>query len=159
MYRNKKAKKRKRGEPNYVADMDKVFQYYIRLRDSMPGGYCRCISCGKLKPFDQIQAGHFWSRKHMSVRWSENNVHGECVYCNIYNGDHLMGYRENLIKKIGQKAVDLLDVEHNMVRKWSDFEIVEMIKHYGLMVHQLSASKSIPISHDVVRIIKKYTKK
>ena len=158
MMRRKSSVRRKR-EPNYVADMDKVFQYYVRLRDSMPGGYCRCISCGRLKPFDQIQAGHFWSRRNMSVRWSEQNVNGECIFCNIYDGDHLLGYRENLIKKIGLRSFELLDVEHHMSRKWSDFEIIELIKHYGEEVVRLSASKAIPISQEVMRIIKKYAKK
>ena len=125
----------------------------------MPGGNCRCISCGKIKPFNQIQAGHYYSRKHMSVRWSEHNVNGECVYCNIYNGEHLIGYRENLIAKIGLKSVEFLDVEHRMVRKWSTFEIVEMIKYYGSELQFLAASKGVPVSQDVMRVIKKYAKK
>ena len=55
--------KRKRTD-----ELDKVFQFYIRLRDSRDDGRCKCISCGKIVPFDKIQAGHYRSRKNFSTR-------------------------------------------------------------------------------------------
>lgn len=157
--KSKSGLKKKSREPNYMLDMDKVFQYYIRLRDAMPGGYCRCISCGKIKPFDLIQAGHFYSRKHMNTRWNEDNVNAECSGCNCFDGDHLLGYRQNLIKKIGLQKFQYLEVAHNLTRKWADFEIVVMVKHYGEKVLQLSSQKGIPVSKEVLAIIKRYEKK
>ena len=151
--------KRKNKEPNYVADMDKIFQYWVRLRDSMPGGYCRCISCGQIKSFDQIQAGHYMSRKHMSVRWSPLNCNGECVFDNAYNGDHLIGYRKNLIKKIGEEKVEWLEAESKRTKKWSNFEIKLLVKYYSKEILQLSAAKHIPITKGVLDIIKRYEKK
>ena len=35
-------------KPDLVAKLDKVFSRYIRLRDCMPNGYFRCISCGQI---------------------------------------------------------------------------------------------------------------
>lgn len=145
--------------PNYVADMDKVFQYWVRLRDAMPGGFTRCISCGKIKPFDQIQAGHYYSRAHFNTRWSPLNVNGECAGCNCFSGDHLIGYRQNLIKKIGIKGVEYLEMAHSVIKKWSNFEIELMINHYGKLCLQLSAAKGIPISKGVLNIIKRYAKR
>ena len=155
---DKKVVQRKR-EPNYVADMDKVFQYWVRLRDAMPGGYTRCISCGQIKPFDQIQAGHYMSRKHMSIRWNPMNCNGECTFDNGYNGDHLIGYRKNLIKKIGEAKVEWLEASSKQAKKWSSFEIMLLIKHYSKEILQLSASKGIPVSKGVLDIIKRYDKK
>ena len=151
-------KKRVSREPNYVADMDKVFQYYIRLRDVMPGGYGRCISCGKIKPFNHLQAGHFFGRAHFSTRWHEDNVNAECEWDNCWNGEHLLTYKENLIKKIGKQRFKLLEVTKNQSRKWSDFEIKAMIKHYSEKIIQLASAKHLPISQDVQRIIRKYQK-
>ena len=155
---DKRTRKRS-SEPDYVADMDKVFQFWVRLRDTMPGGYCRCISCGKIKPFDHIQAGHYMSRRHMSIRWNPDNCNGECDFCNGRDGDHLIGYRENLIRKIGEGKVRWLEAARNETRKWSDFEIKLMIKHYSKEVLHLSASKGIPVSKTVLGIIKRYEKK
>ena len=84
--------------------LDTVFSKYIRLRDAMPSGTFRCISCGKIKPLDQADAGHYFSRIHMNTRFDEDNVHAECRYCNRFSADHLVGYRENLIKKIGEQS-------------------------------------------------------
>lgn len=63
--------------------LDAIFSQFIRLRDSQPFGYraFRCISCGQVKPFDQMDCGHFISRTHMSTRFDENNCHGECRAC------------------------------------------------------------------------------
>lgn len=157
--KNQKPKRPRRTTPNYVSDMDKVFQYYVRLRDAMPGGYTKCISCGKIKPFDQMQAGHFFGRASFSTRWSEDNVHSECIWDNCYNGEHLLGYRDNLIKKIGQQRFNFLAVQRNKVKKWSDFEIQAMIVHYGKLCLQLSSSKKIHISKGVLDIIKRYDKR
>ena len=150
--------KKRRVTTNYVADMDRVFQYYIRLRDVMPGGYGKCISCGKIKTFNHLQAGHFFSRKHMSTRWNEQNVNAECEYCNCWNGEHLLTYKENLIRKIGMQGYQVLDYMHNQPRKWSDFEIKAMIRHYGQEIIRLASAKKLPVTVDVQRIIRKYQK-
>ena len=140
----------------HTDELDKVFQFYIRLRDSRTDGRCQCISCGKIVPFEKIQAGHYRSRKNMSTRWSELNVHGECFACNCMEGDHLINYRKNLIKKIGESKVNWLDAYCNEAYKWSDFELVIMIKDYCKKCLELSKEKGIPISTTVQRIIKKY---
>ena len=64
--------------------LDTVFSKYIRLRDAMPSGTFRCISCGKIKTLDQADAGHYFSRVHMNTRFDEDNVHDECRYCNRF---------------------------------------------------------------------------
>ncbi len=153
---NRNTTKKKSGEPNYVDDMDTVFQFYVRLRDAMPGGMTRCISCGKIKPFDKMQGGHFHSRRYMSTRWNEDNVNSECSGCNGYDGDHLLGYRENLIRKIGMTRYKLLEATYLQDKKWNHFEIVLLVKHYGRLCLQLSASKHIPLSKRVQDIIKRY---
>ena len=61
--------------------LDTVFSKYIRLRDAMPSGTFRCISCGKIKTLDQADCGHYFSRTHMSTRFDEDNCNAECRYC------------------------------------------------------------------------------
>ena len=150
---------RGKREVNHTSNLDRVFQFYIRLRDSMPNGMCRCISCGSIKPFSQIQAGHYYSRRHMATRWNEDNVHGECSGCNCFDGDHLIDYRRNLERKIGIARLQYLDFAHKTQRQWSDFEIIALIRHYGRLVMQISVTKGIPVASDVVRIIKSYERK
>lgn len=80
--KNKEPKKRvTKSKPNLVKKLDKVFSAYIRLRDVMPSGYFKCISCNQIKPFAQADAGHFYTRKNMATRYDEQNVFCECRHC------------------------------------------------------------------------------
>ena len=143
--------KRKRSEKKspslsaLVERLDKVFSKYIRLRDAMPSGMFRCISCGKIKPIEQADCGHFHSRTHMSTRFDEDNCHAECRYCNRFSADHLIGYRENLIKKIGGQRYQLLEVKAHETRKWSHFELEQLAKYYKALVEKLQKEKGIKL--------------
>lgn len=138
-------KKRVKKDVDLVAKLDRVFALYIRLRDAMPNGMFRCISCGQIKPFEQSDCGHFHSRRHMATRFDEQNCNAECHYCNRFSADHLIAYQANLIRKIGQGRFDLLLVKARSTKKWSDFELKVMIKHYHDEVVRLSIEKGIKV--------------
>lgn len=61
--------------------------------------------------------------------------------CNRFDASHLIGYRENLIKKIGQQRFDLLRVKSNQTKKWSAFELEELIKYYTALVAKMEEEK------------------
>ena len=130
-------------KPDLVARLDKAFSLYVRLRDCMPNGFFRCISCGQVKPYGQADCGHYHSRRHMATRWDEDNAHAECRACNRFKADHMIGYRENLIRKIGQQRFDKLEWKHNQSRKWSDFELVELTKYYKALADKLKKEKGL----------------
>ena len=143
---NTEKTKKPRSKPNLVAKLDRVFALYIRLRDAMPNGYIRCISCGRIKPFEEVDCGHFHSRIHMATRFDEDNCHGECYYCNRISADHLIKYRENLIKKIGLQKVEWLNVKAHGTKHYLDSELEQMIKRYTLEVKRLSTLKGIKVN-------------
>lgn len=132
-----------RKQPDLKAKLDKEFSLYIRLRDAMPNGYFRCISCGQIKSFEQADCGHFHSRRHLATRFDEDNAHAECRACNRFSADHLIGYERNLIAKIGQQRFDLLKVKAASICKMSDFEYKELIKYYKALNAKLRKEKGI----------------
>ncbi len=148
-YYTKKTQGKSRGtSPSLSAlvnRLDTVFSKYIRLRDTMPGGVFRCISCGKIKPVAQADAGHYHSRRHMGTRFSEDNVHAECRFCNRFSADHNIGFRENLVRKIGPQRFAMLETEAHRTRKFSHFEIREMTRHYRSQVVELQKEKGIKL--------------
>ena len=135
----------KKSKPDLVKKLDKVFSAYIRLRDVMPSGYFICISCGKVKHISQGDCGHFYSRKHMSTRFDEDNCHLECQGCNRADGDHLHGYTKNLIVKIGQTRVDLLEWKHRQTKQYTDYELQMMIDYYKKKAMLLRSQKGVYI--------------
>lgn len=155
LYRYKKKKKEEalplfetvgvkvKKAPDLKVKLDKEFSLFIRLRDAMENGYFRCISCGQIKPFAQADCGHFHSRTHMSTRFDEDNCHAECRFCNRFKADHLEGYRENLIQKIGQQRFDRLKWRSGLFKKYSDFEYEQLIKYYKALNKKLKKEKGL----------------
>lgn len=155
MYYLRKKKKKEKPMPlfdgkvkiqrrtDYIKKLDRVFSEFIRLRDTMPNGMFRCISCGKIKPYSQADCGHYHSRTHMSTRFDEENANAECRACNRFCADHLVGYRKNLIAKIGEHRLDVLEWRAHQTKKWSDFELKELIKHYQAKIKDLKGEKGL----------------
>ncbi len=113
-----------------VGKLDRVFSLYIRLRDVMPSGYVKCISCGQIKRFEDVDCGHFHSRRHMATRFDEDNCHAECKGCNRFSADHIIAYQRNLVKKIGEERFELLNVKAHTACHFLDKELEEKLAHY-----------------------------
>lgn len=142
----KGAKKRNyKSKPNLVKKLDRLFSLYIRLRDAMPNGYVRCISCGKIKTFDDVDCGHFYSRTHMATRFDEDNCNAECKACNRFSADHLIAYQTNLIRKIGISRFEKLGIKAKSTCHWLDSELEDRIKYYSQKVNELSREKAIRV--------------
>ena len=139
-------KKRTKRKPDLVKKLDRVFSLYIRLRDAMPSGFVRCISCGKIKRFEDVDCGHYFSRTHMATRFDEDNCNAECRSCNRMSADHLIGYRKNLVAKIGLNRIDRLDVLAHSQKHWLDSELEENIRYYTAEVRRLSQEKGIHVN-------------
>ena len=141
-----KPKKRQVSKSTLVKKLDDVFSEFIRLRDSNKDGMCQCISCGRVHYWKEIQNGHYMSRRYMSTRFDEMNCNAQCVACNIFNQGNIQMYRKNLIKKIGEKNVDYLEYKAKAtIKRYSVFELQELIKYYSILVKKLSDEKGIRV--------------
>lgn len=123
--------------------LDVVFAKYIRLRDVMPNGMFRCISCGNILLFDESDCGHYINRQHMATRFSEKNCNAQCRKCNRFDEGNIQGYRRGLIAKYGEATVSMLEAMKTQINKISDFEYQTMIDHYRKEVKRLKTEKQI----------------
>jgi hypothetical protein len=116
--------------PRLTAKAQQIFNRYIRTRDSQDG-YFTCISCGQVYSTDLMDCGHYAPVKQSSyLRFNEYNTAGECKRCNGFDEFHLVGYRKNLINKIGQEMVDWIEANYRTPKKWSRTELNELIEKY-----------------------------
>jgi Bacteriophage Lambda NinG protein len=129
--------------PDLKAKLDKEFSLYIRLRDCMPNGAFKCISCGQIKEFGQADCGHYVNRQHMSLRFDEMNCNAQCRHCNRFQEGNMQGYRQGLIQKYGEQRVILLEARKNTSRKYSDFEYEQLIKYYKALNKKLRKEKGL----------------
>lgn len=114
--------------PKLKAELQVLFNSYIRERDKDEP----CISCGEYKP---LQAGHFYTvKQYDSLRFNEDNCAGECSYCNLFDGMHLLKYSENLKKRIGEERFNNLEYLANLYKKdgykWTRSELLGLIEFY-----------------------------
>lgn len=149
----------------WIRKLDRIVSLYVRMRDSREYGfkYCRCISCGKVKPISDIDCGHYISRRCMLLRFDTRNLNGECSRCNRFDVDHLIDYRKNLIwrlgrqalerskfstvtdpairekfiKEYGEKNVAKLESERFKTKKWDVDELKSLYVHFSQMILDL----------------------
>ena len=123
-----------------LTKMDRLFSEYVRLRDSKDG-LVRCISCNKIVPWKLSDCGHYINRKHLSTRFDEQNCNAQCRSCNRFDEGNMQGYRKGLIKKYGEKSVDMLELKKFNTCKLTSFEIEILIKLYKSKLKQLDEQK------------------
>jgi len=105
------------------------FNRFIRERDEGKP----CISCGNWR---RLEAGHYHSAgKHQSVRFNEDNVHGQCHQCNTHGHGELINYAKGLERKIGPVRLSALQLKVDMEKqnsshKLSRWTLIEIIIRY-----------------------------
>ena len=139
----KKAKKNKKvkkvSNTSKLELTQRVFNKYIRVRDTRPKGIGYCISCGaKLElGTNNAQAGHYKSVGARSdLRFNEYNVHLQCLKCNKYGSREVwVVYEKNLIKKIGKDK--LKELEKRTQQDYSEQNLKKIRKKYSKKIKGL----------------------
>ena len=136
----RKHKKENKRKQDYEKDLERVFNEFIRLRDKDEP----CISCDKPPNQFKLTAGHYFpAGSNKSVRFDENNVHGQCWFnCNKNQHGNLSEYQPRLVKKIGQEAFDELSRKRHEKRGYTIPELQELIVVYKEKVKKLKNSSA-----------------
>lgn len=128
--RPKTTPKEDKSLPELIKLAVTVFHRWIKERDRN-GDYFTCISCGEVKHISVANAGHFRNGTVTELKFNPDNVHLEDETCNCHNPNHLIGYRKNLIKKIGiEKVVELESVPLAKYYKYEREELYDIINRY-----------------------------
>ena len=136
LYANKKAEERQKKEDRelkeelrtksyYIKILQQVFNKYIRERDK----HLPCISCGR-SDVEEFHAGHYIPTTYQYHRFSEDNVHKQCSYCNTHLRGNIIEYRKNLINKIGLANVEYLENTKNMIFEMDKIMLKDLIAEY-----------------------------
>lgn len=132
--KEKKAIREKlKSHKDWINDLQKVFNEYIRSRDEGKN----CICCDK--PLTKVfHAGHFWScGAYPNLRFDEDNCHGQREDCNLHKHGNHAEYALRLPIRIGQKRFEELYLRRNEQSKLSVPEIKEKIIEYKQRIKEL----------------------
>ena len=124
------------------AKLDRVFSIWVRRRHADVGGTCSCVTCGTLKFWKDMHAGHFIKRQHRSTRWRPTNVHPQCPRCNRWMGGQQDEYGHFIIQTYGlAEYQDLMAAKHQ-VCKFTRADLDEMIAKYQSAVAAFDLPKA-----------------
>ncbi len=110
--------------------LDRVFSEWVRRRGSDEGGTNNCVTCGALKYWKELQAGHFYRRVHLGTRWDERNVWPQCGACNVLRRGNYASYARFMYGKFPKEVLDELDQLHRETVKLTRDYLEGLIKKY-----------------------------
>ena len=126
---------RKISRKGLINKLDRIFSEYIRKRDANKKGICKCITCKREFKWNELDAGHFISRKEMSVRWDERNVAAQCQYCNRFRYGRQYQFSLALDKQSRGLSKRLYNKSKEVV-KYSMVDLHELVDLYKEKLHK-----------------------
>lgn len=126
----------------------KIFNTFIRLRDTDENGVGKCISCNKPIFYgDNCQAGHYEpsSIVFANLDFDEVNVNGQCAHCNGFLEGNKTGYMVGLVKKYGAGVLDQLKIKRRLGCHWVAFEYEVLIGQYRAKARALAKTKNFTV--------------
>jgi len=132
--RKRKAELKPRS--HHIRDAQTAFNAYVRARDEgLP-----CVSCGRYHD-GQWHAGHYRTvGAHPELRFEETNCHRQCAPCNNHKSGDIVNYRINLLKRIGQEALNWLEGPHE-AKKYSLDQIKAIKADYRARARELARQR------------------
>ena len=108
---------------------DKVMSLYIRQRDASKG----CVTCGKLLPWKEMDAGHWMGRGCGATRYDEHNLAGQCKGCNRFGkvGQVAEKFRRALIERYGEEEVERVYRTSKQTHRFTIQELEDIIAKYS----------------------------
>lgn len=112
-----------------------TIQKLARISAADDNGYCKCVSCGKLDHYKNMDGGHFIP-KGSSSRWAleESNVNPQCKGCNGFSMKHGSAeaqYTLWMIDWVGKDQVEYMLSTKNDPIKFYAADYREMISDWS----------------------------
>jgi hypothetical protein len=129
--------KKKSSRKKIIAKLDKVFSQWIRAKHMNDDGFIECYTCRVKKKFNEIQAGHFMSRKSYSTRWNEKNVFPQCIGCNMFKCGMQYEFGKRLDEDFGKGTAEAMQRLSKQSVKIPTYELENKIEHYQDLLNSL----------------------
>jgi hypothetical protein len=110
--------------------LDKVFSEYIRRRGTLSGGYAKCITCGVIKHWKEMDCGHYIQRDRYSTRFDEKNCHAQCPHCNRFRTGEQSLHGKAIDRMYGKGTSDQLLAISRIPAKFDEMWLKFHIKLY-----------------------------
>ena len=114
-----------------------LLQKLVRLEACCELGYCRCVTCGANKHWNEMQGGHYIKRQHKRSKLMKKNIHPQCIRCNHFLDGNEGKYTLYMLSKYGEEFVNELIEKKKDPIKWDKEELIKLVKDLRIEVKEL----------------------
>jgi hypothetical protein len=137
MTKRKKSKKSKMKEKAWS-----WFSKYRRLLFTKPDGTCTCVTCGIVKDWKEMHAGHYVDGRNNSVLFDEELVYPQCFHCNSKRWGCLAGnkikYTIFLLRQgYSAEQLDAFDNLKFETKKYTEEDFEDIKNKYKIKAEEL----------------------
>lgn len=109
----------------------KLFSLYIKTRDCLSTTgtltHGKCVTCKKVFPITNLEAGHFRAGHIGMAALDERNVHAQCRYCNCHLHSNKQKYEPEMLRMYGQEVINEIDRLKRTPCTWKVPDYLEFI--------------------------------
>jgi len=139
------AKTKKSDRAKAKKDCWDAFSIYIRTRDCLrftgDPTQGKCVTCNRLYPITQLQAGHFISGRGNAVLLDERLVYSQCIGCNgnppYGKGGNYVEYFRFMLDEVGLEKIDEFRALKNTTQVYKTHNFIELKEGFELKTKEL----------------------
>jgi len=123
----------------------KLCSEYNRRKKADSDGMVRCISCGKVAHWKEMQAGHLIAGRCNAILFEDRGIYAQCAPCNYQEGNtvgFMIGLENELGKEEAQKLRDELYALRKTTVKYSASDYEEIALKYQRLCLELPDSQN-----------------
>lgn len=111
---------------------------YNRRKDADWRGYVKCVTCGKTKMWQEVDAGHFQSGRASGILFYDKGIHAQCKECNGKgNNGEQYKYGLYIASRYGQEEVDKQIRMKKELKQYTKQEYYELAESYKEKIARL----------------------
>jgi len=144
---------KKKNLSYYKKKLWELTSRYVRQRDrnefqagegkGMDSEQSKCVTCGIIRPWKELQAGHFVARAQGNATYFDlRNIHSQCYRCNINLGGNGAEYYPFMEGKYGKTVIDELRRLSNTTVKFTISDYQEMIEGLKQKVEDINGANN-----------------
>ena len=118
------------------------YSRYIRLKYADKNGYVMCITCGTIKHWKKLQAGHLLDGRCNSILFEEAITFPQCYGCNCMKSGNKEVFIPWFIDTYGRDFYEKMRRQKNKTVKFSYSDLEEKYEHYKKLAKELEDEKT-----------------
>ncbi len=111
-----------------------IFSEYRRRKFTSDAGFCKCVTCGRVDHWKNMQAGHYI---HGTLFLIEDIVWPQCPQCNGFKSGMAVEYRKFLVEQLGEDNVLYYEREAKKPHRYSIYELKQFKILYSTKLKEL----------------------